>query len=164
MEGNNGYSSPRRQTCQAFGKAITQCLKLVIHRHAQGLKRSGRRVEAGATPRAVHGTLNDCHKLPRGLNRPPGPGLDNAVRNASCPAFLAIGKDQLGQRCFTPLIDNVPGSQIASGTRISKGHQERFVPLEAEASAGVFELVCTQSQIKKNFRNVCHIRLAKDTV
>jgi hypothetical protein len=102
-----------------------------------------------------------CHELPRCLNRPPGPGLNNTVRNASCPAFLTVGKNQLGQRCFTPRIDNVPGGQVASGTRISKGHQERLVPLKAEASAGAFELICTQAQIKKNFRN---ISLEKNTI
>jgi hypothetical protein len=164
MEGNNGYSSSRHQTCKAFGKAVTQRLKLIIHRYAQGLKRSSRRVDALAVPGAVHGMLNDCHEFPRCLNRPPGPGLDNAVRNASCPAFLTVGKNQVGQRRFTPLINNLPGGQIAGGSSISKGHKERLVPLEAEASAGMFELVCTEPEIKEDFRNVRHTRLVKDTV
>jgi hypothetical protein len=164
MESHNGHSAPWRQTRQAFGQAITQRPQLIVDYDAQGLKGSGHRVQALAAPRVRHGMSDDCHELTRRLKRLPTPGLDNATRDAARPALLAVGKNQVSQGCFSPLIDNLPGRQLAGGWGLLKGHEERLVPLETKTSAGVFELVGTEPEVKENFRHLRQTHLVEDTV
>jgi hypothetical protein len=159
MEGDDDRSAALAKTARQHGrKEVVEVFELVVGGDSQGLKhaRGGMGLRPATRVNRFADRLDQVGGSPNGTRCAPG---DDCSGDVAAESFLAVFEEDVSQ---LGLIEGREELGRRNSTARVKAHVERAAGLEAEAAAGVGQLIGRKAQVEQDAVDLVDVQFVED--